>query len=43
MSWLNILKNLLYPDSLKKYDPLKILNADYYLKPNHKINDKEYV
>ncbi len=41
MTWLNILRNLLYPDKFKKHDPVKILNADYYALSNHKMDEKE--
>lgn len=42
MNWMNILTELLYPQKLKTYDPVKILTADYHAIPNPCYSQKEY-
>ena len=34
---------LLYPEKYEKYDPVKVLTADYHNIANYKYNNKQYV
>lgn len=41
LTWINLLKQLLYPDKYKKYNPVKILTAQYHKIPNPKLPPKK--
>ncbi|KRX07265.1 hypothetical protein PPERSA_06880 [Pseudocohnilembus persalinus] len=41
--WSEILKRISYPSKYKKYDPVKILTAQYHKIPNPKLSEKQLI
>jgi hypothetical protein len=40
MRWINILRNLLYPEKYSTYNPVRILTADYHAVPKQVYDEK---